>query len=79
MHEPSFALDRVPPRLRRLLAPIAAGESNPGIAEGTGLAIHTVENYISEILEWTGCPGRSRLIVTAIAYLQQHTGKEHPP
>jgi len=68
MHESLFALEQLPPRLRRLLAPIAAGESNLEIARGTGLALHTVENYVSEILEAANCPDRFKLIILAIAY-----------
>lgn len=41
---------RVVPHLRPVLRGAVAGKRNRTFARETGLAIHTVENYMSEIL-----------------------------
>ena len=62
MHEDPGRFDLLPPRLAALLVLIGEGRSNQQIATHACLALHTVENYVSEILERTGCDSRSELI-----------------
>ncbi len=67
VEERSF--DALPEYLHRLLKPIARGASNDEIAEQLSLSRHTVENYISEIMQLTGCPTRPKLMVAILQYL----------
>src|SRR5579859_5139975 len=46
---------------QRVLDGIAAGESNPAIAERLGLSFETVKWHVSELLAETGCADRSEL------------------
>jgi DNA-binding NarL/FixJ family response regulator len=47
----------------RLLPLLAEGKSNPEIADELGLAVHSVENYVSELMDLWGCADRGKLIV----------------
>lgn len=58
--------DRLPPRLERLLVPIATGQTNTEIAARLGLAPHTVANYVSDIMNRVGVTTRSKLIVAIL-------------
>lgn len=61
--------DALPPHLHRLLKPIALGLTNEEMAAQLDLARHTVDNYISEIMERTGYPTRPKLMVAILQYL----------
>ena len=43
------------PHLRPVLRGVVAGKRNRTIAGETGLAVHTIENYVSEILSEFEC------------------------
>ena len=45
----------LPPHLKQILAPLAEGHTNGAIADELSLAMHTVEQYVSEIKLATGC------------------------
>ena len=55
--------ERLPRRLRRVLALVLEGHRNRAIAQTLGLAEHTVENYMTEILESLHCSSRAELII----------------
>lgn len=56
MYEPG-----VPARLRPVLRLVAQGRRNKAIALELGLAEHTVENYVSELIELYGVESRTEL------------------
>jgi DNA-binding NarL/FixJ family response regulator len=64
-HQPYdwFRFPQLPPRLSRLVGPIAEGLSNAEISARLGLAQHTVENYVSELMAELGVETRPRLVV----------------
>jgi DNA-binding NarL/FixJ family response regulator len=47
------SFERLPDRLRRIVPLIAEGKSNHQIVGELYLAVHTVEAYVSEILDRT--------------------------
>lgn len=49
------------PRYKPILALLAEGRSNKDIARLTTLKPHTVEEYVSELLEMTGAESRTQL------------------
>ena len=51
----------LPPRLRRVAPLIAEGYSNGEIAGVVGLAQHTVELYVSELMGLLECHNRVKL------------------
>lgn len=55
--------ESVPHRLTPLLPLVAEGYSNHEIAEELSLAPHTVENYVSELMEMCCCRTRIRLAI----------------
>jgi DNA-binding NarL/FixJ family response regulator len=63
------AYERLPKHLNDIVPFIAEGKSNQEIAAAASLALHTVENYVSEIISRTGCETRERLIVDSIKWL----------
>lgn len=58
-----YGLERLPPRLARLVPLMLDGRSNGGIADVLCLALHTVENYVSEILLATACASRMEFLI----------------
>lgn len=68
------AFGQLPAHLRRLLGPIAEGKSNQEIARDLCLGLHTVEVYVSQILELTACRSRSVLIVRLLTSAGVATG-----
>jgi DNA-binding NarL/FixJ family response regulator len=56
----------LPQRFEPLVPLIARGWSNREIADATCLAVHTVENYISELIDLAGVPDRPRLVLWAL-------------
>ena len=63
------AYERLPGHLKAIVPFIAEGKSNHEIAAAASLALHTVENYVSEIMQTTECKTRAELIVNAIAWV----------
>lgn len=57
--------DGIPPHLRRLIPLIAQGCSNAEIASDLGLNKHTVENYVSDLIDIAECQNRLRLLIWA--------------
>lgn len=66
-------------RLQPLLRPLSEGLSNQEIAEELSLALHTVENYVSELLSEFDCSSRVRLAIQAGVCLALHKSKEQAP
>lgn len=79
MLEDVDSLAELPPRLFRLVPYIAAGETSSEIAASVGLAAHTIENYVTEILELIELTSRLRLVVVCAAYTTSHVVKENLP
>ena len=46
-----------------ILQELSKGSSNRHIAAATGLTVHTVEKYVSDLLTMFDCAGRGELIV----------------
>ena len=61
---PAF-LDRLTPREREVLQLVAAGRSNPDIAEALSISTKTVKNHVSRIYRKLGAESRGEAIVTA--------------
>lgn len=61
MHLGQDRWNALPPRLRRLAPLIAEGYSNGEIAGVSGLAQHTVELYVSELMGLLECHNRVKL------------------
>lgn len=55
----------VPPHLQRLIPLIAQGCSNAEIARDLGLNKHTVENYVTALIDIAECQNRLRLLIWA--------------
>ncbi len=55
-------LPRLTPRELRLLGLIASGYTNAQIAEAPSLTCHTVDNYVSGVLEKFEVDSRTRLL-----------------
>lgn len=53
----------IPKRLRPTFGLVLEGARNRAIAARLSLAPHTVENYVSELLELFECESRAELIV----------------
>lgn len=51
------------PRLRQTLRLVVEGKRNAEIADAMRVTEHTVENYVSRILEQLGCRDRKELIL----------------
>jgi DNA-binding NarL/FixJ family response regulator len=79
MLEDADSLANLPPRLLRLLPHIGAGETNSEIAGCLGLASHTIENYVTEILERTELTSRLRLTAVCAQYVTSHIVEEDSP
>lgn len=54
---------RIPARLRRIIPILGEMKSNDEIAVELGLSKHTVENYVSELMQLTGVHDRTHLVV----------------
>lgn len=63
----SGPLDVLTPRLREVAELVGAGSTNAAIARRTGLTLDTVEKYVSQILERTGCANRTELAERVMA------------
>ncbi len=57
--------DGLPSHLQRLVPVIGRGLTNAEIADEMGLAKHTVENYVSEIMCSIDCSDRLKLALLA--------------
>ena len=55
----------IPARLEPVLRLVAQGKRNKAIADELGLAEHTVENYVSELIELFGVESRTELALAA--------------
>jgi len=66
-------------RLRPLLKPISSGQSNQEIAEELCLAVHTVENYVSQLISEFGCSNRVRLAIQLGICATFHESEELAP
>ena len=64
-------LGSLSPQERRVLAPVAEGQTNKEIGLALGLSDKTVKNYLSNIMEKLQMTRRSQ----AAAYFVQHSGK----
>jgi DNA-binding NarL/FixJ family response regulator len=58
-------LEPLTDRELEILAAVADGLSNPDIARRLGLAEGTVKNYVSRILQKTGCVDRTQAALRA--------------
>lgn len=61
--------ESLPPHLTQVLAPLAEGKTNGEIADDLSLALHIVEQYVSEIKLVTGCRDRVDLVLRVREYL----------
>ena len=61
----------IPARLVPVLRLVAQGKRNRAIADELSLAEHTVENYVSELIDLFGVESRTELALAAQA------GEEH--
>ncbi len=66
--EPS-PFDELPNYLKRVVPLVAQGKTNQEIAAEACLAPHTVESYVSEIMERTGFRTRAKLVAEPIAWV----------
>ena len=64
------------PRLLAVLELVLDGKSNKHIAHILDLKVHTIENYVSELLGVTGAESRAELISK---YLRPRRGEEFSP
>ena len=69
-HGAREAFRSLSPRYRPLLPFLAAGLTNAEIARRTGLTVHTVEKYVSQIMEATELPSAC----TSRSHPQPHRG-----
>ncbi|MFN0096437.1 MAG: LuxR C-terminal-related transcriptional regulator [Dehalococcoidia bacterium] len=53
----------LPQHLQATLSALLAGKRNREIADELCLALHTVENYVSELLTWHAVSSRTQLIL----------------
>lgn len=58
----SETIDKLPPRLQPVASLLSLGWSNKEIADSCGLAVHSVENYVSETLAQCDMPNRARFV-----------------
>lgn len=78
---PGAALDSLSPRERQILAHMAAGESNGGIAESLGLTKRAVEKHINGMfakLELPATPEVSRRVRAVLLFLARDAAQEAP-
>ena len=61
--------ESLPAHLTQVLEPLAEGKPNGEIADELSLAVHTVEQYVSEIKLVTGCRNRVDLVLRVREYL----------
>ncbi len=54
---------RLAPRLDVVLALVLTGKRNREIAAELHLGVHTVENYVSDILDEYECGSRTQLVI----------------
>jgi len=59
------------PRYAKLLPLLAEGRSNRQMADELTLAVHTVETYVSELMELMDCHNRAELAVQASRYFDR--------
>ena len=60
----------LPLHLQQVARLVAIGATNEEIAARRRLRLHTVENYVSEIMDLTSCHPRSKLIVSALRWCE---------
>jgi DNA-binding NarL/FixJ family response regulator len=65
----------LPRRLVNVLHLVAEGKRNRAIADELGLAEHTVENYVSELMELYGVESRTELALAARRADQSRKGE----
>jgi len=69
MHEsPGDRESALPARFQRVMVLIAEGQNNAEIAGALGLSRHTVENYVSELMQRFDSPDRGKLTLAAVAW-----------
>ncbi len=71
---PGGPLDQLTPREREVLAQLAEGKSNNGIAEALVVSTAAVQKHITSIFQKLGLestPGGHRRVLAAITYLQE--------
>lgn len=56
-------------RQRDVLVLVARQHRNPDIADALGITVHTVENYVSELVDRFDCRDRAELLLTLHRYL----------
>ncbi|MEA2127094.1 MAG: hypothetical protein QOI80_3876 [Solirubrobacteraceae bacterium] len=73
------SIDTLTPRERDVLAHIAGGATNPGIAAELWLSVRTVESHVASIFSKLDLPGTAeRRVLAALAYTGASThGKRH--
>ena len=54
------------PRQRQVITLIAAGHTNPSIAQLLGITLHTVKSHIDAILYRLGAENRSHAVILAV-------------
>jgi DNA-binding NarL/FixJ family response regulator len=69
-------------REREVLALLAGGRSNLGIADALYITEHAVEKHVTSVLrklDITGGPGEHRRVLAALAYLTHGDANSNPP
>ncbi|MGI8925047.1 MAG: response regulator transcription factor [Tepidiformaceae bacterium] len=70
MATPSDTFRKLPRRLLPVLSLVVRGRRNKEIADELTLGLHTVENYVSELLLILDCRSRAELAIRFRDYLE---------